>query len=151
CRHCRSGFPGVHARRVLLTVVRRPFTVSRRMLKPHNAVSEFSSGLPSEGDIAMTEPATPRIVSREEWEREQADLLARENAHTRAGGAVAAAGRRLPMTRMEPVTVRGPDGAVPLRDVFEGRRMLLVYHFMWNRGAPHHKQCEGCTHSQVAM
>jgi predicted dithiol-disulfide oxidoreductase (DUF899 family) len=22
---------------------------------------------------------------------------------------------------------------------------------MWNRGGPHHKQCEGCTHSQVAM
>ena len=36
-------------------------------------------------------------------------------------------------------------------DVFEGRRMLLVYHFMWNKGAPHHKQCEGCTHSQTAM
>jgi predicted dithiol-disulfide oxidoreductase (DUF899 family) len=35
--------------------------------------------------------------------------------------------------------------------VFEGRRMLIVYHFMWKNGAPHHKQCEGCTHSQVAM
>ena len=22
---------------------------------------------------------------------------------------------------------------------------------MWKKGAPHHKQCEGCTHSQAAM
>ena len=27
----------------------------------------------------------------------------------------------------------------------------MVYHFMWTKGAPHHKQCEGCTHSQTAM
>ena len=47
--------------------------------------------------------------------------------------------------------VVGPDGAVPLRDVFEDRRMLIVYHFMWKEGAPHHQQCEGCTHSQTAM
>ena len=29
--------------------------------------------------------------------------------------------------------------------------MLIVYHFMWKKGAPHHQQCEGCTHSQTAM
>lgn len=55
------------------------------------------------------------------------------------------------MTQMEPVMVVGPDGPVPLHDVFEGRRMLIMYHFMWNKGAPHHQQCEGCTHSQAAM
>ena len=51
------------------------------------------------------------------------------------------------MTRMEPVLVVGPDGPVRLHEVFEGRRMLIVYHFMWHPGAPHEKQCEGCTHS----
>ncbi len=55
------------------------------------------------------------------------------------------------MTRMDPVKVVGADGARPLQDVFEGRCMLLVYHFMWNAGAPHQRQCEGCTHSQAAM
>ena len=99
----------------------------------------------------MTEPATPTIVSRDEWERARADLLVREKAHTHTGDELAAARRRLPMTRMEPVMVVGPDGPVPLHVVSEGRRMLIVYHFMWNQGAPHHKQCEGCTHSQVAM
>jgi predicted dithiol-disulfide oxidoreductase (DUF899 family) len=110
-----------------------------------------ASTSPGNGDV-MTEPGvTPRIVPRDEWERARAELLAREKAHTHAGDELAAARRRLPMTRMEPVTVAGPDGVVPLHDVFEGRRMLMVYHFMWNKGAPHHKQCEGCTHSQVAM
>jgi len=99
----------------------------------------------------MAEPAIPEIVSREEWERARAELLVREKAHTRAGDELAAARRRLPMTPSESVTVMGPNGPVSLADVFEGRRMLLVYHFMWNKGAPYHKQCEGCTHSQVAM
>ena len=99
----------------------------------------------------MTDSTTPKVVSREEWEWARAELLVREKAHTRAGDALAAARRRLPMTRMEPVTVEGADGEVPLHAVFEGRRMLIVYHFMWKNGAPHHKQCEGCTHSQAAM
>ncbi|MBS0467222.1 MAG: DUF899 domain-containing protein [Proteobacteria bacterium] len=99
----------------------------------------------------MQDLATPAIVDRATWERERADLLAREKAHTRAGDALAAARRRLPMTRMDAVTVVGAHGPVPLQQVFEGRRMLLVYHFMWKRGAPHDKQCPGCTHTQVAL
>jgi predicted dithiol-disulfide oxidoreductase (DUF899 family) len=99
----------------------------------------------------MMEPTTPKIVPRDEWERERAELLVREKAHTHAGDELAAARRRLPMTRMEQVSVVGPDGPIPLADVFAGRRMLIVYHFMWKKGSPHHQQCEGCTHSQVAM
>ena len=99
----------------------------------------------------MPSPAAPPIVSREEWDRARANLLIREKEHTRAGNALAAARRRLPMTPMEPISVRGPGGLVSVKDLFVGRRMLLVYHFMWNKGAPHQKQCEGCTHSQVAM
>ena len=33
----------------------------------------------------MTEPATPTIVTRDEWERDRGELLDREKAHTRAG------------------------------------------------------------------
>ena len=82
----------------------------------------------------MTEPATPRIVPRDEWERARAELLVREKAHACAGDELAAARRRLPMTRMEPVMLTGPNGPVPLHAVFAGRRMLIVYHFMWNNG-----------------
>jgi predicted dithiol-disulfide oxidoreductase (DUF899 family) len=99
----------------------------------------------------MTNWPMPAVVSREAWERARAELLAREKAHTHAGDELAAARRRLPMTPAEPVSVRGPGGETPLHAVFEGRPMLMVYHFMWKAGQPHAKQCEGCTHSQVAM
>ena len=63
----------------------------------------------------MTEPATPRIVTRDEWEQARAELLVREKAHTHAGDELAAARRRLPMTRMEPVMVVGPQRPRPSR------------------------------------
>lgn len=91
------------------------------------------------------------IVSRDDWIAARSELLEREKEHTRASDALAAARRRLPMTRMEPVNVVGSQGPIPLQEVFEYRKMLIVYHFMWKHGAPHHKQCEGCTHSQAAM
>ena len=99
----------------------------------------------------MTEQATPQIVGREEWERARAELLVREKAHTHAGDALAAERRRMPMTPMDSVTVVGQSGPTALHELFEGRRMLLVYFFMWNNGAPHYQQCEGCTHSQAAI
>jgi predicted dithiol-disulfide oxidoreductase (DUF899 family) len=100
----------------------------------------------------MTGHQTPKIVTRDQWEQARAALLIREKAHTRVGDELAAARRRLPMTPMESVTVVGANGPVPLRDVFEGRHMLIVYHFMWKtKNAPHHSQCEGCTHTQAAM
>lgn len=94
----------------------------------------------------------PRSVDRKEWQRLRQELLEREKAHMRAGDALAAARRRLPMTPMPPVELVGANGKVPLVDVFEGRKLLLAYLFMWKRGAPHHRQCEGCTHvaSQVS-
>jgi len=82
----------------------------------------------------------PKSFTRDEWEQARAELLAREKAqHTRRRRAGRRSPAACPMTRMEPVTVVGPEGPVSLHDVFEGRRMLIVYHFMWNKGAPHHK------------
>src|SRR5260370_24518117 len=39
----------------------------------------------------------------------------------------------------------GERGAVTLLNVFEGRRMLIAYYFMWHTGHPAPEQCEGCT------
>jgi predicted dithiol-disulfide oxidoreductase (DUF899 family) len=39
----------------------------------------------------------------------------------------------------------GPHGPVTLLDVFEGRRQLIAYYFMWDTGRPAAEQCEGCT------
>ena len=39
----------------------------------------------------------------------------------------------------------GPDGPVPLIDVFDGRTQLIAYYLMWHTGEPAAGQCEGCT------
>jgi predicted dithiol-disulfide oxidoreductase (DUF899 family) len=101
--------------------------------------------------IASISAAMPPIVDRHTWLHERDELLAREKAHTREGDAIAAARRRLPMTLMPAVTVRGPKGETQLVDVFEGRRMLIAYFHMWHDGQPFEGQCEGCTFSTCHM
>ena len=90
--------------------------------------------------------AGPEIVDRATFQTELDALRVREKAHTREGDAIAAARRRLPMVEVDGATsLVGERGTVPLLDVFEGRRMLLAYYFMWNAGRPAPEQCEGCT------
>ena len=89
---------------------------------------------------------TPQIVDRSAWHSELDQLLVREKAHTREGDAIAAARRRLPMVEVDAATpVAGADGEIPLIDVFEGRKQLIVYFHMWHEGKPAAEQCEGCT------
>jgi predicted dithiol-disulfide oxidoreductase (DUF899 family) len=88
----------------------------------------------------------PEIVDRAAWQAELDRVLAREKAHTREGDAIAAARRRLPMVEVDGSTpLVGEKGPVPLVEVFEGRRQLLVYLHMWHDGADAAGQCEGCT------
>src|SRR5580698_8885627 len=90
--------------------------------------------------------AHPPVTDRASWQAELDRLLAREKAHTREGDAIAAARRRLPMVEVDPATpVTGEHGPVPLLDVFEGRRQLVVSYHMWHDGKPEPEQCEGCT------
>ena len=92
--------------------------------------------------------ALPAVVDRATWQAELDTLRVREKAHTRAGDAIAAARRRLPMVEVDPsITLIGPHGPVPLLEVFEGRRQLIVYFHMWHTGQPAEAQCEGCTFS----
>jgi predicted dithiol-disulfide oxidoreductase (DUF899 family) len=103
-----------------------------------------------------TEPleisALPTVTSRDEYEAARARLLVKEKAHSRAGDAIAAQRRRLPMIEIPgSVTVIGANGEVPFLEVFEGRRMLVGYFHMWHDGEPPEGQCIGCTYfaSQV--
>lgn len=90
--------------------------------------------------------ALPAVVDRATWQEELDQLRVREKAHTRAGDAIAAARRRLPMVEVDPtITLIGPNGPTTLLEVFEGRRQLLVYFHMWHAGQPAEAQCEGCT------
>ena len=74
----------------------------------------------------------PKVVSREEWLVARKELLAREKESTRARDALNTQRRMLPMVEIEKDYVfEGPGGAVGLVDLFEGRRQLIVDHFMW--------------------
>ncbi len=96
---------------------------------------------------ASSNPAVPAVVDRATFQAELDALRAREKAHTREGDAIAAARRRLPMVEVDAkVALTGPDGPVTLLDVFDGRRQLIAYYFMWKAGRPAAEQCEGCTH-----
>jgi predicted dithiol-disulfide oxidoreductase (DUF899 family) len=95
---------------------------------------------------ATDAPSRPAAVDRATFQAELDALRVREKAHTRAGDAIAAARRRLPMVEIDPGTaLTGPDGPLTLLDAFEGRRQLIAYYFMWNPGRPAPEQCEGCT------
>ena len=97
-------------------------------------------------DIMRDELGTPAIVDRRTFQAELDALRLREKAHTREGDAIAAARRRLPMVEVDGATpLVGEHGTVTLLDVFEGRRMLIAYYFMWHAGRPAPEQCEGCT------
>jgi len=80
-------------------------------------------------------------TSRAEWLAAREALLLREKAHTRERDALAEARRALPAMRMTGDYVfQGPDGPESLRDLFDGKSQLLVYHFMygadWDEGCP---------------
>ena len=87
----------------------------------------------------------PEVVSRDEWLVARKELLAQEKAATRARDALNAQRRRLPMVEIEKDYVfEGPAGKASLLDLFEGRRQLIVDHFMfdpsWDDGCP---SCSG--------
>ena len=76
--------------------------------------------------------ALPKIVSAAEWQIARDRLLAKEKAHTRAGDALAAERRRLPMVEISKAyQFDSANGKATLLDLFEARRQLIVYHFMF--------------------
>jgi predicted dithiol-disulfide oxidoreductase (DUF899 family) len=90
----------------------------------------------------------PQVVSPDEWLAARKELLAKEKELTRARDALAAERRRLPMVRIEKEYVfEGPDGKATLLDLFDSRRQLIVYHFMFAPGVEGWPEagCPGCS------
>src|SRR5262245_10923310 len=86
----------------------------------------------------------PPVVSREEWDTALQKLRAKEKAATRARDALAAERRRLPRLRIgRRYDFDGPDGKAGLEDLFERRRQLILYHFMF--GPNQEAGCGGCS------
>jgi predicted dithiol-disulfide oxidoreductase (DUF899 family) len=83
----------------------------------------------------------PRVVAQDEWLTARKNLLAEEKALTRARDALNTKRRELPMVKVDKdYAFEGPGGKVRLLDLFEGRRQLIVQHFMfdpsWDDGCP---------------
>jgi predicted dithiol-disulfide oxidoreductase (DUF899 family) len=92
----------------------------------------------------------PRVVSSGEWVPARKDLLAKEKDATHAKDAVDAARRELPMTQVtKDYIFTGAAGPATLAGLFEGRRQLITYHFMWRHadsGFPAEDQgCPTCS------
>ena len=74
----------------------------------------------------------PPVVSQAEWLSAHDQFLIKEKEATRARDALNAERRRLPMVKVEKDYVfEGTAGKVRLLDLFEGRRQLILYHFMF--------------------
>ena len=91
---------------------------------------------------------TPPVVSPQEWNAAQEQLLVKEKAFTRSRDAMAAERRRMPWMAIEKnYEFVGPNGKVTLLDLFEGRRQLIVYRAFFEPGVfgwPDHA-CRGCS------
>jgi predicted dithiol-disulfide oxidoreductase (DUF899 family) len=75
----------------------------------------------------------PEITARAEWLAARKHLLTREKELTRLHDALNADRRRLPMVRIDkPYVFDGPGGSATLLDLFEGRRQLMLQHFMFD-------------------
>jgi predicted dithiol-disulfide oxidoreductase (DUF899 family) len=86
----------------------------------------------------------PPVVSEVKWRALRDDLLVKEKSATRALDAVAAERRRLPIVRLErDYDFEGAEGRMTLRQLFEQRRQLIIYHFMF--GAEWSSACPGCS------
>lgn len=84
------------------------------------------------------------VVSRDRWIAERQALLAREKELTHLRDRIARERRALPWVRIDQDYVfDGPEGRRTLAELFEGRRQLLVQHFMfapgWEQG------CKSCS------
>jgi predicted dithiol-disulfide oxidoreductase (DUF899 family) len=89
----------------------------------------------------VTRVPLPPAVTREEWVAARKRLLAQEKELTRARDELSAERRRLPMVEIDKdYTFAGPDGPASLLDLFEGRRQLIVDHYMFDPSWD-----EGCT------
>ena len=86
----------------------------------------------------------PRIVSPEQWLAARREFLREEKQFSQLRDQLAARRRELPWAKVAaPYVFDTPLGRVPLAELFEGRRQLIVYHFMlapgWEEG------CRGCS------
>jgi predicted dithiol-disulfide oxidoreductase (DUF899 family) len=87
---------------------------------------------------------THMTATREAWLEARRDLLAAEKDLTRRSDNVARLRQQLPWVRVDKVyTFDTEEGHKTLKDLFDGRSQLLVYHFMF--GPDYKAGCPSCS------
>jgi len=88
--------------------------------------------------------AKHKVVPRDEWLAARRHLLAEEKEFTRIRDRLSEERRALPWERVDKDYVfEGPEGKQSLAQLFDGRRQLIVYHFMF---APEAEvPCKSCS------
>ncbi len=98
----------------------------------------------------MGESAQPKIVSHEKWQSAIEELREKEKELTRSQDAINAMRRRLPMVKIDKsYAFESANGEVSLSDLFDGRKQLIVYHFMFAPDVD--AGCPGCSWVTDAM
>ena len=93
----------------------------------------------------MNAPTPHPIITRDRWIAERKALLAREKELTQLGDRIAQERRALPWVKLDDAAYvfDTPVGPRRLSELFQGRRQLLVQHFMlapgWEQG------CKSCS------
>ena len=95
--------------------------------------------------IAEAHTENHPVVSSDRWVNERKTLLAREKELMRLHDQIARERRALPWVRVEKDYVFDtPEGKRSLADLFEGRRQLVVQHFMFTPGKE--QGCASCSY-----
>ena len=90
------------------------------------------------------------VGTREEWQVARDELLRLEKEHTRMGDDLARMRRELPWVPVEKeYRFDTRDGTRTLRELFDGRSQLLIYHFMF--GPSYAAGCPTCSSSADAV
>ena len=85
-----------------------------------------------------------QVVSHDEWLKARLELLAAEKEFTRQRDALTRRRMAMPWERVEKsYRFEGPNGALSLADLFDGRSQLIVYHFMF--GPDWEEGCKSCS------
>ncbi len=87
---------------------------------------------------------THKIGTRKEWLKARLQLLKAEKALTHQSDALAKKRQALPWVRVDKdYRFETAKGSAPLKDLFQGRSQLLVYHFMF--GPDYKAGCPSCS------
>ena len=85
-----------------------------------------------------------KAVAHQEWLKARLELLAAEKELTRQRDVLTRRRMAMPWERVEKsYRFEGPNGALSLADLFDGRSQLIVYHFMF--GPDWEEGCKSCS------